>query len=184
MGRITLAFTTFFRILFQAETAERIRKLESSEESVSGKSEPASVPQAPPKPVPTKIESQRSDALSLLETLQREARLIDFLEENLDGYSDQQVGAAVREVHRQSRAVLQRMFQLVPAVENSEGSRMTVTGEEDAATIRLVGNVSDARPVEGTLVHPGWKAEKCDLPKWNGSPSAKMVLAPAEVEVN
>ncbi|MCD4755860.1 MAG: DUF2760 domain-containing protein, partial [Deltaproteobacteria bacterium] len=36
--------------------------------------------------------------------LQREGRLIDFLQEDIEPYDDAQIGAAVREVHRGCRA--------------------------------------------------------------------------------
>jgi hypothetical protein len=42
----------------------------------------------------------RSEALNLLAAMQREARFVDFIREPLDGYSDAQIGAAARTVHR------------------------------------------------------------------------------------
>src|SRR5262245_5631107 len=44
----------------------------------------------PPKPVPVK---PSCEPLRLLTILQREGRLVDFLLEDIDGYTDQQVGA-------------------------------------------------------------------------------------------
>ena len=38
-----------------------------------------------------------------LAILQRDSRLIDFLQEDIAAYSDDQIGAAVREIHDQSR---------------------------------------------------------------------------------
>src|SRR5579883_854864 len=45
-------------------------------------------------------------ALVLLGVLQREGRLVDFLEEDIDSYADAQVGAAVRDIHRGCRKAL------------------------------------------------------------------------------
>ena len=70
---------------------------------------PAPVP-APAKPA--RVEPLRSDALNLLSVLQREARLVDFLKEPIDAYADAQIGAAVRNVHRDAAAVLDRLFAL------------------------------------------------------------------------
>jgi len=187
MGRIGLAFKVFFQVLFNAARAEQIRKVEALPEDVNPvASEPVDVvtesrPQASPVPVPRV--TGRSDALTLLETLQREARLIDFLQEEIDGYNDQQIGSAVREIHRGCRTVLQRMFRIVPVVEGTEGTPFTVRGNEGAAQIRLIGKVVETRPVSGTLVHAGWKAERCDTPQWQGDDGAKLILAPAEVEL-
>jgi hypothetical protein len=52
----------------------------------------AKKPAAAPRP--------RSEALTLLATLQREARFVDFIKESLEGYSDAQIGAVARDVHR------------------------------------------------------------------------------------
>jgi hypothetical protein len=189
MGRLGLAFRIFFDVLFNAQKAEQVRAIEHAAPPATDSTEPAAEPAtdrpAPqsgqPKPAPPR--PGRSEALSLLEALQREARLIDFLQEDLSGYADQQVGAAVRDVHRGSQAVLSRMFQIVPAIEASEGSRFTVQGQESPAAVRLLGKVSDTRPLTGTVVHPGWKAERCELPQWTGTPDAQFLIAPAEIEI-
>ncbi|WP_437187774.1 DUF2760 domain-containing protein [Planctomicrobium sp. SH668] len=179
MNRVSLAFKVFFGILFNKDRAEQIRKIEAVSVDAVPEPKPAHTPApAPPPPAPT-----RSEALSLLETLQREARLIDFLQEEIDSYSDEQVGSAVREIHRSSRAVLKRMFDISPVLSETEGSRMTVQSSDSAARIRLVGKVTETRPVTGTIVHGGWKVEKCELPKWSGTPDSAKVIAPAEVEL-
>lgn len=179
MGRLWLAIQVFFQVLLRADLAARVRALMHS-----GAAATAAVPtEAPRAAAPPAAPAGRSDALVLLEMLQREARLLDFIQENIDGYSDEQVGGAVREVHRACRSVLQRAFGIVPAVDEAEGARITVADAVPAARIRLVGNVSAMRPVTGTLVHAGWRAQRCELPHWSGSAEAAQILAPAEVEV-
>ena len=44
--------------------------------------------------------------MQILSILQRDARLVDFLMEDISAYSDEQVGAAVRDVQEQSRQSL------------------------------------------------------------------------------
>lgn len=187
MSRVWLAFKVFFDVLFNAARAEQIRRVEASPPEIPAPETPptaeAPTPQTSPAPRAVIPPSGRSDALTLLETLQREARLIDFLQEELDSYSDQQVGSAAREIHRGCRTVLQRMFSIVPVLETAEGSPVTVQGDEGASQIRLIGNVVETRPVTGTLVHAGWRAERCELPQWIGSEEARLILAPAEVEL-
>src|SRR3989442_1069415 len=68
----------------------------------------------------------RSEALSLLAVLQQEARLVDFLKEPLDGYTDAQVGAAVRDVHRDGATALERLFAIRPLRREAEGSDVSV----------------------------------------------------------
>ncbi len=180
MGRIGLAFRSFFGVLFQRETAERVGqamagtvpRLEQQEPVVPVK------PAAPPKPKP-----KRSDALTLLEALQREARFIDFIQESLDAYDDAQVGAAVREVHRGTRSLLNRFFELKSVVSQEEGTMFEVTADAETARVRLIGNVPESRPVKGELVHAGWQATQCELPQWTGVDASMLIIAPAEVEV-
>ncbi|NNJ26311.1 DUF2760 domain-containing protein [Alienimonas chondri] len=137
-------------------------------------------PVAPPKPPPPK-RPEGEDALVLLATLQREARLIDFLKEDLSAYEDAQVGAAVRDVHRDAAAVLERLFAPAPAVDQEEGSRVD-PASLPAGRVKTTGQVGGG---SGTLVHPGWAATKVNLPARTGPPdeAAVRVLAPAEVEV-
>ena len=131
-------------------------------------------PAAPPKPA-------RSEALTLLETLQREARLIDFLNEDIAAYQDAQVGAAARDVHRDAGKAIERLFALKPVLEQEEGSSVALGGDQ-AGRVRLVGNVREGA-TSGTLMHHGWVATKVELPTWSGPKDAERVVAPAEVEV-
>jgi hypothetical protein len=146
------------------------------------------VPTAPavkpiaPKPAAAK-QPARSEAITLLAALQREARFVDFIQESLAGYSDAQIGAAARDVHRDCAAVLARMFALRPAVTEEEGKEVEVPAGFDAGRWRLTGNVTGQPPFHGRLVHPGWEATVCELPTWSGSAEAARIVAPAEVEL-
>src|SRR5207302_3717082 len=109
----------------------------------------------------------RSDALTLLATLQREARLIDFVMEALSGYDDAHIGAAARDVHRACAAALERMFALRPLRSQEEGAPVDILAGYDSAQLTLTGNVTDQLPLRGTLVHHGWQAMQCELPAWS-----------------
>ncbi len=52
-----------------------------------------------------------------------------------------------------------------------------------AGRFRLTGNVVGQPPFHGRLVHHGWEAAKCELPKWSGDADAASVVAPAEIEL-
>lgn len=181
MGRIALAFVVFFRILGNALFAERIRQVV---EGHMPEAQPA-VPAPAPAPEPKVIERRplRSESLTLLSVLQREGRLVDFLKEDLTGYSDAQIGAAVRDVHRDCAAAIERLFALRPVRSESEGTTIEVPQGFDAARIRLTGNVAGPGPYRGSIRHAGWEAAKVELPEWSGPESAAKVVAPAEVEV-
>lgn len=123
----------------------------------------------------------RSEALTLLETLQRESRLIDFLKEDVAAYQDAQIGAAVRDIHREAGKVLERMFALRAVLDQAEGATVSLDPSE-ATRVRLVGDVREGATT-GTLVHHGWIATKVELPAWSGPAEATNIVAPAEVEV-
>jgi hypothetical protein len=172
LSRISSAFSSFFGILFgdglPEQVAEEFGYVKQSEV----------VPPPPPAP-----EVHTSDgALQMLSILQRDARLIDFLMEDISGYEDDQVGAAVRSLHQQSRDALGRYVTLSPVIDAVEGTR-TQVAKMDAASVKLIGNVpASGKASQGILRHKGWRVEKVDLPKIASSAETK-VLAPAEIEI-
>jgi hypothetical protein len=187
MGRFGLAFKTFFRVLSDDSFAEGTRAL------IEGRSFAAPGPAPAPGPTTAKAASPavapapsaptRSEALTLLSVLQREARLVDFLKENIAPYSNEQIGAAVRDVHRDAAASLERMFALKSVRSEAEGASVEVPAGADAARVRLIGNVAGNPPFRGTLRHAGWEATKIQLPEWTGGDASARVVAPAEVEL-
>lgn len=172
MGRVGLAL----KVLFSGAFAKQVAGIGAAPAIEQAPPQSKPKPVEPPKPV-------RSDAVTLLATLQREARLLDFFKEPISDYSDAQIGAAVRDVHRQTNDVLDRMFAIQPLLDGNEGSTVQVPDDADAAQYKFTGNVGDKRPDSGQLMHHGWRATKCDLPKWSGAQDSALVIAPAEVEV-
>jgi hypothetical protein len=178
LRRIPLAFGAFFRTFGNPEFAARVDSL-SREEHV-----PAAVAKAPEPPAITRPlkEAPPEAALQLLGLLQREARLLDFAQENLAGYSDAEIGAAARLVHEGCGKVLREHFTIEPVRTEPEGSRITLNEGFDAAAVRLTGNVVGKPPFSGSISHRGWRATDVRLPKMADSHDAA-VLAPAEVEL-
>lgn len=181
-ARIPLAFSAFFRTLGNGEFAARFEN-----DQVGPTVAPAPVPAAAPAPTftppPAPLREATPDAaLQLLSLLQREARLIDFTQENLAGYSDADIGAAARVVHEGCGKVLREHFTIEPVRTESEGSRLTLEEGFDAAAVRLTGNVVGKPPFKGTLSHRGWRAANVRLPKLAEAHDAA-ILAPAEVEL-
>jgi hypothetical protein len=205
-----LAITVFLLILFQAEVVLLIARpgapysLEAAVVLLQAavivqvvqwllQRKPASLPipaanppvKTEPKPAPAKQPPKpvRSEAVTLLATLQREARFVDFIKEPLDGYSDAQIGAAVRDVHRDCCKVLDRLFAIRALDNQEEGSPLEVPAGFDAGRYRLTGNVVGNPPFHGRLVHHGWEAGDVQLPAWSGTPQSARVIAPIEVEL-
>lgn len=201
--RILLAFRAFFAALFRADTAERIQN------ALTGNSGPANgaangaatkKPTADPtasdgsnRPSPVLAQKDqarnslaRNDAITLLAVLQRDARLLDLVHESLDDYSDEQIGGAARNVLRDARKTLERVFALKRLVDVAEGDRIEIPGQASPIRWRVLGsgvNSTDSSAgSSGTLVHAGWIASKADLPTWTGKKEDVLVVAPVEVE--
>ncbi|UTY58626.1 DUF2760 domain-containing protein [Massilia sp. erpn] len=182
-SRIPLAFGAFFKTLSDAEFAGRIQH--PYEPAAAPVAAPAPTPAPAPAPAPVAAplrEATPDAALQLLSLLQREARLIDFTQENLSGYADADIGAAARVVHEGCSKVLREHFSIEPVRSEAEGSRVTLPEGFDAGSVRLTGNVVGKAPFTGSLSHRGWRAASVRLPKLAEAHDAK-ILAPAEVEL-
>ncbi|MDD5206396.1 MAG: DUF2760 domain-containing protein [Desulfobacterales bacterium] len=124
-----------------------------------------------------------SPAVQMLSILERQGRFIDFLQEDLGMYSDEQVGAAVRNVHQGCKEALSQHVELKPVLEQEEGARITIQPGFDLHSIRLSGNVAGDPPFKGVLRHHGWRVVRVDLPRQVRDQEKDWVLMPAEVEV-
>ncbi len=167
-------------LLFVLAKAERVPLEGPAKEA----SPPPPAEEAPPAPeVSSRPEPSAPEpeayAAALVAVLQREGRLLDFLNENLDAYDDAQIGAAVRTIHRGLRTALFDLLELAPVIQAKEGAEVVVEEGFDPKEIRLVGNVKGRPPFRGVLRHRGWRLVRFKLPK----PKKDQILAPAEVEI-
>ena len=128
------------------------------------------------------VRADQRRSLHLLSLLQREGRLVDFLEEDLQAYDDAQIGAAVRSIQEASHAVLNKYVAPEAVIDRNEGDEVTVETGFDANAVKLTGNVSGDPPFKGILQHRGWRAAGFDLPTLSGSHDPT-IIAPAEVEI-
>ncbi|ADG15668.1 conserved hypothetical protein [Paraburkholderia atlantica] len=189
LGRISLAVGTFFSILGNGEFAADVLRLRNGEKvgaapapAPAAAATPAPAPQPKPQPAPVLKEATPDAALQLLGLLQRDARFIDFVEEDIKAYSDADIGAAARLVHEGCRATLREHFTIRPVRDEAEGSRVTLPAGFDASSVRLTGNVVGSAPFNGSISHRGWRVDEVRLPKLADGHNAK-VIAPAEVEL-
>lgn len=164
-GRIRIAIRGSWRILRNAAFADQVQALLE-----------------PPPPKEEKPPRPSGAPLRLLALLQREGRLLDFLLEDMQAYPDAQVGAAVRDIHRQCQAALKEHLVLEPVLPQAEGATVEVPAGFDPSAIRLTGNVTGQPPFRGTLQHHGWRVRELKLA---APPEGQdeFVLMPAEVEL-
>lgn len=131
-----------------------------------------------------KIEQERKRRLFLhtLSVLQREGRLLDFFDEDLSLYEDEQIGAAVRSIQEDCKKAVKKYIDPKPVIDSEEGEKVTIEPGFDIDAIKLVGNVAGQPPFEGVLKHRGWKAGKKDVPKLSDIQEPG-IMTPAEVEI-
>jgi len=200
MSRLFLAFACFFRVLFGKQLPPAAVKFlpatTGGEPAKPAAKPPAEVskpaaekPKPPPKeaaeperPRVSAGQQHRDGALALLALLQREGRLVDFLREPLDEFSDADIGAAARDVHRGCRKVIDQHLSLEPVMPGHEEARVAVPKGFDPAEIRLIGEARGEPPFRGTLRHHGWRVVDARLPALAEGVD-RLVIAPAEVEL-
>ncbi|MFZ0020969.1 MAG: DUF2760 domain-containing protein [Acetobacteraceae bacterium] len=140
----------------------------------------------PARPAPERPQAANADAeiVHFLAMLQEKGRLVDFVMDDINAYSDAQVGAAARVVHAGCRGVLQEHFMIDPVRPEQEGSTVQVPAGYSAGEYRLVGKIAGSAPFSGVLVHRGWKTGMVKLPQLlRGAADPLPAIAPAEVEV-
>ncbi len=187
LTRLWFAWLCFFRVLFDPRFAGRVWGVR--ELAAPAPPAPALTPAPGPAPAraPTAAPARApapdlTPALQLLSLLQREGRLVDFLQQDITSFPDADVGAAARVVHEGCRKALRAHAEIEPVRSEDEGARVKLDGTFDADAVKLVGDVRGEPPYAGVLRHRGWRARKLELPAIVGEHDAR-VLAPAEVEL-
>lgn len=120
--------------------------------------------------------------LRLLAVLQRDARLIDFLTENVASLPDEAVGEFAKRLHADCKKVFDRHVVLETVLPQEEGQPVEVPVGFDPSAVRLLGNVTGQPPFKGSVRHPGWRVKelKLDVPPAGVD---EFVLMPAEVDL-
>jgi hypothetical protein len=177
LSRIGSAFKSFFSILFSGVLPEDVANEFGYVRKGAAKTAPSPAAAAPVKQL------QPSDgAAQILGILQRDGRLVDFLMEDISGATDDQIGAAVRNLQEQCRDSLGRYVKLSPVIDGVEGS-YTKIETNDPAMVKLLGNVPATGKAQGGILrHKGWKADRIELPALKASQN-NSVVAPAEIEI-
>lgn len=197
--RFRFAWSWLFRGLADGELAAQLRRAELDYDRRTGRlpalpaGERPSLP-APPEGKPESdtarqeaitaaaADARRAATFGLLGLLQREGRLVDFLQQDISTFSDADIGAAARLVHAGCRRALAEHVPVQPVVEQSEGAPFRVQVGYDPSAFKLTGRVAGQAPYDGVLRHRGWRAVEVRLPEPVGGVD-DAVLAPAEVEI-
>lgn len=187
LPRLGMFFTLPWRVLADGALAGRIAALERGaplleEREPTEPVEEAIAPEPVPITAPVPASHAPTAALQLLGILQREGRLIDFLQEEITDVPDADIGAAARVVHEGCRRGLKEVLEVRPVRSEPDGEPIVLEPGFDALRHRLTGNVSGEPPYRGRLAHHGWEVTRIELPALTEGHDPK-VIAPAEVEL-
>ncbi|TWT65389.1 DUF2760 domain-containing protein [Allorhodopirellula solitaria] len=184
--RLGIALRAFWKALFDRAAAERVAialdapiDARIEQPTPAAASEPTAKTAPSPKPAPA-----QNPAITLLATLQRDARLIDLIYEDLDQYQDAQVGAAARPCLKQCRQSLDRILKIDKLVASNESEAITVPADASVARYRWIGESPASDGGTAKLVHPGWQATEMQLPQWSGQAADAEIIAPAQVSAS
>ncbi len=164
LARLGLARAAFRRVLADPAAAERVRPL-------------LEAPAAPAKPA-----RRSGEPLRLLRLLQRDAKMVDFLLQDITGASDGDIAVFVRDMHPKAQRVLKEHLVVTPVLQQPEGETVEIPRGFDPSAIQLLGNLTGQPPYRGVLKHAGWRVTDYTLP----APAEgldELVLAPAEVDI-
>jgi hypothetical protein len=179
--RLWFAWAAFFRVLFNGTFAARVYALRDGRELEPKAIQPAPAAEPAPAPAPAVQADPLEGAFQLLGLLQREGRFVDFIQQDIAGFGDSDVGAAARVVHEGCRRALTSHARIVNVRTETEGATVVVD-KADGDVVKLTGDVSGQAPYRGVLRHRGWRIETLKLPQRVGLQDLR-VVAPAEVEL-
>lgn len=178
---VTILWAIWFHGAVQKRAGTAVRPTSSDRKA---KREEASSTEGDEKPAHVRdTNADKRLFLHLIGLFQREGRLLDFLQENLEDYEDAQIGAAVRNIHENCRKVVDRYLPLQPVVSQEEGEPITLQADFDATAVKLMGQVGGDPPFTGIVRHRGWKVKKVSLPELSATRNPD-ILVPAEVEIS
>jgi len=178
-----LIFIFFFSLLqwmFQRNTLAKLVADQSGRPKV--KKTAASPPEETEANRDKRMNREKRLFVHLFAVLQRQGRLMDFLQEDLSLYQDDQIGASVRSIHENCRKTVARYLSPKPVMKQTEGEQVEIAAGFDRNAVKLVGNVVGQPPFSGILRHRGWQLHAIELPDLSDMENPK-IIAPAEVEI-
>lgn len=176
-----VALVILLALLLLVKILQSRKKPQATKEPPAPKQ--AEQPVSPTLPPEARVEA---GVVQFLARMQEKGRLVDFLMDDIAPYSNEQIGVVARVVHQGCREVLKGAFDIEPLHKGEEREELTLAGDFDAGSYRLVGKVPQRPPYKGTVLHRGWKTTRISLPRVSdatGEAAARTVIAPVEVEV-
>ena len=130
-----------------------------------------------------KVDTKLVNVSQAVALFQKKGRLIDFLQEDISIYDDNQIGSAVTNIHKGCQEALREHIVLEPVINEQDEARVTIPDGFDPSAIRLIGNVVGNPPFTGILKHCGWRVVSVSMPLTSKEQDIT-VIEPAEVEIS
>jgi len=186
LSALLISTSLLLWLCIRVHVVRAIRKADSTAHAGVPQKQPEKKKEKKPEPAgPSKQERKRNErfrSLHLISLLQREGRLLDFFNEDLDSFNNEQIGAAVRKIHADCKSAIQKYIGPKPIMDQEEGENVTIEPGFDPSSIKMTGNVSGKPPFMGTLQHKGWRCSKFEMPGLSNIKDPN-IIAPAEVEI-
>lgn len=179
---LALIFSLLLWLCLRLSFSGALKKTGAPEAERVRPTAPARKPAAAPADTAAETLQRERLYLHLFSLLQREGRLMDFLAEDIEEYSDENIGAAVRSIHETCRKIVDKYIVPQSILAEEEESEITIPPGFDPNAVKLTGNVTGDPPFKGILRHKGWKAGRIDMPTLSGDLDPS-IIAPAEVEI-
>ena len=172
----TLTLWQRIRVLFTGKLPENVTRADTNQAD-NKPAQPANEETAP------NSSSSAESAVHLLSLLQKHGRLVDFVFEDIDQYSDAEIGGGARIIHEGCRKVFNDYLSIVPLRPEQEESEITLEQPVNPAEIKISGETGDQTEQikRALLLHKGWQISAINLPEFMHRHS-RHVIAPAEVE--
>jgi hypothetical protein len=184
--RIALAFGVFSRVLFDGRYAAAIAALRADAAPAPPQApRPQAVEPSTPSAGAGEAELARAaetGAVVVLSLMQAEGRFIDFVQQDLTGFGDAEIGAVARVVHQGCGKILRNYLHIEAIRAEPEGQSLRLPAGFDPSLVKLTGNLGGGENVEGVLRHKGWLATEVRLPQAVDGRGLR-VLCPAEIEL-
>lgn len=188
--RIFQALAVFFKVLFKSDFASKVRDIDSIslrlrelEETLERESARHKLEKEQLKNAPRESHGNFEEgAYALLSLMQKEARFLDFVQEDIQELPDAQVGAVCKRIHKDLKKLFKDFLKIEPVFDSKENETVTIPEGFEPSEIQLSGEIDKKAPFKGVLKHKGWMVDSLNLPRRSSSARTK-ILQPAQVDV-
>ena len=187
--RLFQAIATFFKVLFQSDFAHKVKEIEPTsrklvdlQETLEKQSVRHQLEIEQLKNTPKDVHGNFEEgSYALLSLMQKEARFLDFVQEEIEELPDAQVGAVCKRIHKDLKKLFKDFLKIEPVFDSRENETVSIAEGFEPSEIQLSGEIDKKPPFKGILKHKGWMVDSLNLPKRSASARTKIQIGRAHV---